>query len=126
MTIKPWIWLQTDGIRRLHSVPVSGNHRLLWGWARLVLGLTQMSFSLTAAYLWVWRGFQWRVGVAVLIASVAAVVSRVLYAGRPDPRLAAKLDQESTEGKNLVNPLHPAPLPEDISSRFSDSVDRIQ
>jgi hypothetical protein len=124
MTIRPWIWLQTDGIRRFQSVPASRNHRLLWGWARLLLGLIQMSFSITAAYLFAFRGVQWRVGVAALLATAAAVVSRVLYAGGPDPRLAASLDKENTDGQNLATPLHYAPG--DAARRIFKSVDRIQ
>jgi hypothetical protein len=125
MTIRPWIWLQTDGIRRLQSVPVSRNHRLLWGWARLLLGLTQMSFAITAAYLFAFRGLQWRVGVAALIATVAAVVSRVFYGGRADPRLAASLDKEPADGQNLATPLHHC-APGDAASRILKAVDRIQ
>ena len=95
-------WLQSHGRRRIQSAPISDDHRLLWGWVRLVLGLTQMSFSVTAAYLLAVRGLQWRVGVAALVATVAAIVSRFLYAGRPDPRLTASLDKQGVFESNAA------------------------
>jgi len=61
---------------------------------RLLLGLTQMVFSVTALCLMAFDGFHWRAGVALFVAAVAAAVSRSLYAGRPDPRLEASLDSE--------------------------------
>ena len=58
---------------------------------RLVLGLTQMAFALTAVYLVASGGFHWRAVVAGSIAAVAAGASRYLYAGQPDPRLEGVL-----------------------------------
>lgn len=62
-------------------------HRFSWGWMRLALGLTQMSFSLTAGCVLVFRGLGWRVYTAAAVATLAAAASRLLYAGRPDPVL---------------------------------------
>lgn len=75
-------------------VPASRDHNLLWVWMRLLLGLTQMVFAVTAVYLMASDGFHWRAGVALSVAAVAAAVSRLLYAGLPDPRLEASLDSE--------------------------------
>jgi hypothetical protein len=66
----------------------------VWGWIRLVLGLTQMAFAVTTAYLLAFYGFHWRTAVAGAVAGVAAGASRFLYAGRPDPRLEARLNAE--------------------------------
>jgi hypothetical protein len=82
------------------NAPVRGrseadDHRFSWGWVRLVLGLTQMSFSLTAACVLAFCGLGWRVYAAAAVATLAAVVSRVLYAGRPDPGLETSVRSES-------------------------------
>lgn len=67
-----------------------------------------MSFSLTAVYVFVYHGFDWRVGVAGLVATVAAVISRLLYAGRPDPRLEEALKQNDPESKGGASEIsHP-------------------
>jgi hypothetical protein len=58
---------------------------------RLVLGLTQMAFSVTAVVLVIFSGFTWRALVAIAFAGAAAGASRYLYAGRPDPRLEEAL-----------------------------------
>ena len=85
-------------MRRFRSVPVSSVHRWLWGWMRLVIGLTQIGFALAATYLFVDGGLNWRSGIAVSMSTVATVASRYLFAGRPDPRLEASLkDQSLTE-----------------------------
>lgn len=91
MEIRPWTWLKTNGMRRLPSVPASTDHRLLWGWVRLALGLTQMAFSATTAYLLIAEGFHWRAVVAALVATTATGASRYFFGGRPDPRLEASL-----------------------------------
>jgi len=75
-------------------VPASSDHYWLWVWMRLLLGLTQMVFAVTAVYLMAFDGFHWRAGVALSVAAVAAAVSRLLYAGRADPRLEASLGDE--------------------------------
>ncbi len=75
-------------------VPASSDHYLLWVGIRLVLGLTQMAFAVAAVYLLAFDGFHWRAGVVLSVAAVAAALSRLLYAGRPDPCLEASLDSE--------------------------------
>ena len=82
-------------MRRFRSVPVSSDHRWLWGWMRLVIGLTQIGFALAAAYLLVEGGLNWRSGIAASMSTVATVASRYLFAGRPDPRLEASLKEQS-------------------------------
>lgn len=94
-----WTSIQTGGMREIPSVPTSGDHRLLWGWLRLILGLTQMAFTVVAAYLLI-VGFYERAVVAASLATGATVTSRYLFAGRPDPRLEASLgDKTSIEPK---------------------------
>ena len=87
-----WTWLQASKIGRLRSLPASNEHRLLWGWIRLVLGLSQMGFALATVYALAFDGLHWRAGVAALIAAIAAATSRFLYAGRPDPRIEAAVN----------------------------------
>jgi hypothetical protein len=89
-----WKWSLVHAIRRLSSVPVSREHRLLWGWIRLMLGFTQTMFAVAAVSLWALESFTWHVGLAALISSLAAAISRVQYAGRIDPRLEASLGSE--------------------------------
>jgi hypothetical protein len=72
----------------------------VWGWIRLLLGLTQMAFAVTTAYLLAFYGFHWRTAVAGAVAGVAAGASRFLYAGRPDPRLEAHLNAEHIAASN--------------------------
>jgi hypothetical protein len=59
----------------------------MWGYLRLALGLAQISLSTTALALLFTVGlhpFTW----AVLAAGTATTItSRLLYGGRPDPRL---------------------------------------
>ncbi len=81
--------------RRFPSVPVSGEHRVVWGWLRLVLGLTQMAFAVTAAGLLISGGVHWPALVAISLTGIAAGASRYLYRGQTDPRLAASLDTEA-------------------------------
>jgi hypothetical protein len=88
--------LETYRAKRTLGVPDLRDHRLLWGWIRLVLGLTQMAFAVSAVYLLARDGFHWRMAVSACVAGVAAIASRLLYAGRPDPRLEASLKAENT------------------------------
>lgn len=81
-------------MRRFQSVPASSEHRLFWGWIRFVLGLVQISFALHAVFIWAREGLVWRVAVAAMVASVAAIVSRLLYRGRPDPRIEVSLQDD--------------------------------
>jgi hypothetical protein len=75
--------------RRFPSVPVSSEHRAVWGWLRLVLGLTQMAFAVTAAGLLISSGVHWPALVALSLTGIATGASRYLYRGQTDPRLAA-------------------------------------
>ena len=83
---------QNSAARRLAHRGLSGNavsseHRLLWGWIRLVLGLTQMAFAAAAVYLVASIGFHWRALVAVAVAGLTTGASRYLYAGKRDAEL---------------------------------------
>jgi hypothetical protein len=90
-----WTWFQKQATRPFPSVAASSEHRLVWGWMRLVLGLTQMAFSVTAVVLVIFSGFTWRALVAISLAGAAAGASRYLYAGRPDPRLEGAVKRDS-------------------------------
>lgn len=81
-----WAWLQPRRGQKLPSVPASDHHRLIWGWVRLVLGLTQIALTGTAIILLVHGGFTWRAVTALGIAFIATIASRILYKGRYDPR----------------------------------------
>jgi hypothetical protein len=62
-------------------------HKLLWGYLRLAPGLAQISLSTTGLVLLLTVGFH-PVTWSVLAAGTAATItSRLLYGGRPDPRL---------------------------------------
>lgn len=91
VNIQPWRWVQGHAMKGFPGVPVSSDHRLLWGWIRLVLGLTQMAFTATACLL-IFHGFYGRAVVAIALATAATVISRYLFAGRPDPRLEDSLN----------------------------------
>jgi hypothetical protein len=94
-----WTWIETRGVRHFPKVAASSDHRLLWGWLRLVLGLTQMAFTV-AALLLIGAGIYGRGIVAASLATAATIASRHLFAGRPDPRLEASLDvRASIEAK---------------------------
>lgn len=81
-----WTWIETRGTRKRLKASVSRDHRLLWGWTRLVLGLVQMAFTVTACVL-LYSGFYERGLIACLVATGATVASRRLFAGQPDRHL---------------------------------------
>jgi hypothetical protein len=62
-------------------------HKLLWGWLRLVLGLAQISLSSTGIVLLLMVGFHPATWAVLVAGTAATLTSRLLYAGRPDPRL---------------------------------------
>ena len=92
-----WTWIETRGMRQFASVPASRDHRLWWGWVRLLLGLVQMAFTVTACLL-VYSGFYERALIAGLLATGATVASRRLFAGRPGRHLEASLDGRPSPG----------------------------
>jgi hypothetical protein len=104
-----WSHLQKEPPRRFSGVAVSGEHRLAWGWMRLVLGLMQMAFAVTAAYLIISGGFHWRALVAGSVAGVAAGASRYFFAGQPDLRLDGDLRRESDGNPKAQRQGHAAP-----------------
>jgi hypothetical protein len=56
--------------------------KIKWGWFRLLLGVTQMVFSVLGALFLFTLGLDWRTIGATLIATSAAVMSRRLYRGK--------------------------------------------
>lgn len=99
--VPPSTWLQNQPRQRIPNVPVSSEHRFVWGWMRLVLGLTQMAFAATAIFLVASSGFRWRAVVAISVAGVAAVASLYLFAGRPDPRFeVSEKDRSGNDSNN--------------------------
>lgn len=65
----------------------STRHKVVWGGLRFFLGLAQMWLAIAGVTLLVMVGLQTVTVVVVIAATVAAVISRLLYRGRPDPNL---------------------------------------
>ena len=65
----------------------STRHKIVWGWLRLFLGWLQMSSAVVGAVLLFTVGLHPLTWVCVLGATAATLTSRLLYHGRPDPRL---------------------------------------
>lgn len=65
-------------------------HKLVWGWLRLLLGWLQMSLAAAGFGALLVLGHHpltWALAIAAL---VAVVISRLLYHGKPDPKLKWK------------------------------------
>ena len=65
----------------------STQHNVVWGGLRFFLGLTQMWLALAGLTLLVIVCLRPVTVALVIAATVATVVSRLLYRGRPDPEL---------------------------------------
>ena len=63
----------------------ASNNRMVWGWARLVLGLLQIGLSIAAAIQLVQMGLEATTWFLIVGATAATCVSRLLYRGRPGP-----------------------------------------
>ena len=62
-------------------------HRFVWGWLRLFLGWAQMSLAAAGLGALLTAGNHPVTWAFVIGATVATVISRLLYHGRPDPQL---------------------------------------
>ena len=62
-------------------------HKLVWGWLRLLLGWMQMSLAAAGLVALLTVGFHPVTWAFVVGATVATIVSRLLYHGRPAPKL---------------------------------------
>lgn len=60
-------------------------HGFVWGGGRLVLGITQMVFSLATVIAFLYGGLSNATTVCFLVASAATLLSRFLYRGRTKP-----------------------------------------
>lgn len=59
-------------------------HKLIWGWLRLGLGFAQMSLSAAALGALLVAGLQPFTWAFVIGATVATLISRLLYHGQPN------------------------------------------
>ena len=69
-------------------------HKLIWGWLRLILGWAQMSLAAAAfgALLIVGNHpVTWAFGIGAMLATIT---SRMLYHGKPDPKLKGRDEDE--------------------------------
>ena len=62
-------------------------HKLKWGWLRLFLALVQISLVPMAVGSLLTLGLHPLTWLFVLTATAAAIASRFLYRGQPDPQL---------------------------------------
>lgn len=65
-------------------------HKLIWGWLRFFLGMAQMFLTTAALIVLVFSGVHLVTWILVGAATTATIISRILYRGRPDPRLEGK------------------------------------
>ncbi len=73
-------------------------HTLIWGWCRLLLATVQLTCAPLAAYTVFAAGLDNPVSLTLFAAAtLAAIVSRLLYRGRPDPRLARRTSSKNIE-----------------------------
>ncbi len=57
-------------------------HNLVWGWFRLLLGMTQMMGASAAILSFFAVGLNWHTWVLLGIGLTASIISRCLYRGR--------------------------------------------
>ena len=62
-------------------------NKLIWGWLRLFLGWLQMSLVAVSIGAMLAAGLQPVTYVLVVAATIATLTSRLLYRGRPAPRV---------------------------------------
>ena len=62
-------------------------HKLIWGWLRLFLGFAQMALVAMSVGALTAVGLHWITYMFVGAATVAALLSRLLYRGKPDLKL---------------------------------------
>lgn len=68
--------------RKSKGLQPEAKHNLIWGWFRLVLGLTQMSAAAAAILTFFAVGLEWRTWALMGIGLSASVLSRWIYRGR--------------------------------------------
>lgn len=66
-------------------VNASTQHKLVWGGLRFFLGLAQMWLAIAGLTLLVMVGLRAVTIVVVIAATVATIISRLPYRGKPDP-----------------------------------------
>jgi hypothetical protein len=76
--VRAWEWSVMDEAAR---------HKLIWGWLRLFLGFAQMSLVAMGVGVFLTVGLHWITYVFVIAATVATIISRLLYRGKSDPEL---------------------------------------
>ena len=62
-------------------------HRLVWGWLRVLLGIAQVVLASAGLILVLTIGFHPLTCIVAAGATLLTIVSRILYRGRPDPKL---------------------------------------
>jgi hypothetical protein len=67
-------------------------HKLIWGWLRLFLGFAQMSLVALGIGALITVGVRRITVVFAIMATTATVMSRLIYRGKPDPRLKKQND----------------------------------
>ena len=65
-------------------------HRLKWGWLRLFLAILQLSLAPMALGSLIMVGLRPVTWILIFGATMAMVVSRLLYRGRSDPHVEEK------------------------------------
>jgi hypothetical protein len=63
----------------------NGKAAFVWGWLRLVLGITQITFSVWSVVLIVRDGLQPKTGIVIGLGFLALALSRWIYRGRARP-----------------------------------------
>ena len=65
-------------------------HKLIWGWLRLILGWAQMSLAAAGFGALLVVGNHPVTWGFVIGAMLATIISRLLYHGKPDPKLRGR------------------------------------
>ncbi len=59
-------------------------HTLIWGWLRLFLGMTQITFSTAAVVILLTIGLRPIVIIVVASGLIATIISHLIYQGQSD------------------------------------------
>lgn len=64
---------------------------LIWGWLRMILGALQLTLApLSIILLFTLGIYDERTWILVILTTLITGISRLLYQGRPDPRISKK------------------------------------
>jgi hypothetical protein len=64
---------------------------IIWGWLRMILGALQMTLAPLALFLVFSLGiYDERTWILIVLTTLVTGISRLLYRGRPDPRILKK------------------------------------